>query len=111
MSLLERVSAIMAEHGETMTLTRPTEVATITLRGKRIGGSQHTVGNADQQTFRVRIGTTELKASGWVLKTPSAGGGGPGDTLFIGGRVYNVLDVKPRGDGDIVALYDLEVAG
>jgi hypothetical protein len=107
----ERVAVVIAEHGEAMTLTRPNEVTSITLKGKRVGGGLDDVGNADQQSFRVLIGTAELLASDWRSKAPSAGGEGPSDALTVGGRVRTVLDVKPRGDGDVVALYELEVAG
>lgn len=109
--IADQVAAVIAEHGETMILARSTEGTTITLMGKRVGGGLDALGNAEQQTFRVLIGTAEIAASAWASKVPTAGGAGPGDTIMVGGRTRNVLDVKPRGDGDVVALYELEVAG
>lgn len=107
----KRVAAIISQHGEAMTLRRPTEDTSISIKGKRVGGRLVDVGNADQQSFRVLIGTAELLASTWISKVPSAGGDGPSDTLTVGGRVRNVIDVKSRGDGDVVALYEVEVGG
>lgn len=101
------VAAVMAEHGEDMTLARANETA-ITLKGKRIIGTTEQVGgSAEQQRFRVRIGTAELDASAWAVKAPSA----DSDTLTVGGRVRTVVDVRPLGDGGTVALYELEVMG
>lgn len=103
---------IVAKHGETMLLSRDGEATTISLKGKRItGGSLDRLGNGDQQSFRVLISPAELLASAWTSKEPTAGGDGPADTLLIDGRTRNVLDVHPRRDGDVVALYELEVAG
>lgn len=99
---------IIAAHGETMTLSRIGEASTITLKGKRIPGSTDDVGgSAEQQRFRVKIAPTELLASAWATKVPSAST----DTMTIGGRARTVVDCKPLGDGDTVALYELEVAG
>ena len=110
--IAERVADIIATHGETMTLSRVGEGTTITLKGKRpSGGSLDRLGNGDQQSFRVLICPTELLASAWASKEPTAGGDGPADTLTVDGRPRNVLDVRPRRDGDVVALYELEVAG
>lgn len=102
-----RVAAIIAEHGETMTLSREGEGTTISLKGKRIPGTTDDVGgSANQQRFRVKIAPTELLASAWTSKVPSST-----DTLTIGGRVRAVVDVRPLGDGETVALYELEVVG
>lgn len=109
--IASQVNAVMSDHGETMVLSRSTEGTTITLKGKRVAGTLDNVGNGDQQTFRVLIGTAELAASAWSSKVPTAGGNGAGDTITVDGRARNVLDVRPRSDGDVVALYDLEVAG
>lgn len=107
-----RVARLIRKHGETMTLSRSSEATTISLKGKRItGGSLDRLGNSDQQSFRVLIAPTELLASAWASKEPTAGGEGPADTLTVDDRARNVLDVRPRRDGDVVALYELEVAG
>lgn len=106
--IAERVADVIAAHGETMTLSRQGEATTISLRGKRIPGSTDDVGgSAEQQRFRVKIAPTELLASAWATKVPSAST----DTLFVGGRPRTVVDVRPLGDGDVVALYELEVVG
>jgi hypothetical protein len=111
MSLVANASRMIARKGETMTLTRASEGTTISLKGRRTGGGLDDVGNADQQAFRVKIGTVELLASAWAVKVPTAGGSGAGDTITIGGRVRNILDVRPIRDGETVGIYDLEVAG
>lgn len=107
MSALDRAGDIIAEHGETMTLSRAGNTA-ITLKGKRIPGTtEETGGSATQQRFRVKIGTAELNAGTWVSKVPSAAS----DTLTVDGRPRTVVDVRPLGDGGVVALYELEVLG
>lgn len=99
---------MIAAHGETMTLSREGEATTITLKGKRIPGSTDDVGgSAEQQRFRVKIAPTELLASAWATKVPNSGT----DTLTVGGRARTVVDVRPLGDGDTVALYELELVG
>lgn len=104
----DRVAAIIAEHGETMVLARATEASTVTLKGKRIPGTTDTVGgSAEQQRFRVQIAPTELAASAWASRVPSAAG----DTLTVAGRPRTIVDVFTLGDGDEVALYELEVVG
>lgn len=110
MSLAANAARMIARKGETMTLNR-TDGTSITLKAKRIGSTLEAVGNASQQSFRVRIATTELNASDWAVKVPSAGGDGAGDTLTVDGRTRAVLDVLPLRDGDTVAMYELEVAG
>ncbi|MDO8974335.1 hypothetical protein [Reyranella sp.] len=95
-------------HGETMILSREGEATTIGLQGKRIpGGTDDVGGSAEQQRFRVKIAPTEMLASAWTSKVPSSGT----DTLTVGGRARTVVDWKPMGDGDTVALYELEVVG
>lgn len=99
---------IVTAHGETMVLARAGEATTISLKGKRIpGGTDEVGGSARQQRFRVRIGVAELAASAWSNKVPSA----DGDTITVGGIPRAVLDVRPLGDGETVALYELEVVG
>ena len=110
MSLVANASWMIALKGATMTLNRVGETS-IALKGKRIGAGVDQVGNADQQSFRVKIGTVELAGSDWASKVPSAGGDGAGDTLTVDGRVRAILDVTPIRDGETVALYHLEVAG
>lgn len=93
--------------GESMTLVRADEVASpLTVKGKRVGGTLDDLGNAAQQTFRVRIGPAELTASAWASKVPAIT-----DLLTVNGRACAVLDVKTLKDGDAVALYELEVGG
>lgn len=95
-------------HGEIMILSREGEATTITLKGKRIPGSTDDVGgSAQQQRFRVKIAPTELLASAWASKVPTSST----DTLIIGGRPRTVVDCKPLGDVDTVAIYELEVVG
>lgn len=100
---------IIAAHGETMTLSRDGEATTISLKGKRIPGSTDDIGgSAEQQRFRVKIAPTELLASAWATKGPVVGAS---DTLTVGGRPRTIVDWKPLADGDVVALYELEVVG
>ena len=106
--IADRVAEIIAAHGETMTLSRDGEATTISLKGKRIPGTTDDVGgSAEHQRFRVKIAPTELLASAWASKVPRSST----DTLFVGGRPRTVEDVRPLGDGDTVALYELEVVG
>ena len=108
MSVHETAARFIAERGETMTLSREGEATTISLKGKRIPGStEETGGSATVQRFRVKIAPTELLASAWATKVPSSST----DTLTVGGRARTVVDVRPLGDGDVVALYELEVVG
>ena len=100
---------IMAAHGETMTLARDGEGTTITLKGKRILAreKEEQLGNASQQQFfRVKVGTTELAASAWASKVPARN-----DSITIGGRVRQVIDVRPVNDAGQAAYYDLDVSG
>lgn len=107
-STARNAARLILKHGETMTLSREGEATTITLKGKRIAGTtEETGGSSEQQRFRVKIAPTELLASAWASKVPSAST----DTLTVGGRVRAVDDVRPLGDGDVVALYELEVVG
>jgi hypothetical protein len=103
----QRLAAIIAEHGETMTLQREGETD-ITLKGKRIvGGTLEDVGNTSaQQNFRVKIAPTELEASSWASKVPTRT-----DAIVIGGRTRSIIDAQPEGDSGVVALYVLEVVG
>lgn len=104
----DQAAAVIQDHGETMTLAREGEATTISLKGKRIPGTAEDVGgSAEQQRFRVKIAPTELLASAWTSKIPNSGT----DSLTIGGRARTVVDCKALGDGDVVALYELEVVG
>jgi hypothetical protein len=71
-----------------------------------LGSEEGIGGTASQQVFRVRIAPTELAASDWATKEPKRT-----DSIVIGGRTRTILDVRPISDGDVVALYELEVAG
>lgn len=98
---------MLARYGQTLTLIRAGETD-LSLKGKRIPGSLVDTGNsATQQEFRVKIAPTELLASTWAVKEPSANG----DALMVDGRPRTVLDVKPLREGETVALYELLVAG
>ena len=101
-------SRIIDQHSETMTLKREghTDLA---VKGKRLaGGSIAPIGGtAAQQDFDVKLSTTQLLASSWVSKVPSAST----DSIVIDGRVRTILDVQPLRDGDVVAAYVLAVAG
>ena len=101
-------SRIIDQHGETMTLKREghTDLA---VKGKRLaGGSIAPIGGtAAQQDFDVKLSTTQLLASSWVSKVPSAST----DSIAIDGRTRTILDVQPLKDGDAVAAYVLAVAG
>lgn len=107
MSVHATAARFVAQRGESMTLSRAGHTA-ITLKGKRIPGTTEQVGgSANQQRFRVKIGVAELNASAWASKVPSAFG----DTLTVDGRPRTIDDVRPLGDGGVVALYELEVVG
>jgi len=106
-STARNAARLILKHGETMALSREGEGATISLKGKRIPGSTDDVGgSAEQQRFRVKIAPTELLASAWASKAPKRT-----DRIIVGGRKRTVMDVTPLGDGDTVALYELEVVG
>jgi len=106
--VVRNAARLVARHGETMVLAREGEATTIALMGKRIPGTTEQGGNsAEQQSFRVKIAPTELLASAWAVKAPSAST----DSITVGGIARTVLDVRPLGDGATVALYELDVAG
>lgn len=105
--MAERVAAIIEEHGETMVLSRPAEGTTIELKGKRLPGNTEELGNSSvQSVFRVKLGAAKLAESTWATKAPKRG-----DTLMVDGRPRRVRDSFPLKDGDVVALYEIEVAG
>jgi hypothetical protein len=109
MSLADNAARMIAERGETMTLSRDGEETTITLKGKRVilhADVVDTGGTSVQQEFRLRVATTELLASAWSTKAPRRS-----DTITIGGRARSILDVRPISDGDTVAMYELVAAG
>lgn len=101
-------SRIIDRHGETMSLQRAGHTA-LAVKGKRLaGGSVVPIGGtATQQDFDVKLSTTQLRASSWVSKVPSAAT----DSITIDGRTRTILDVRPLKDGDDIAAYVLSVAG
>lgn len=106
MSVYETAARFIEEHGETMVLSRSGETG-LAVKGKRYANGTEDLGNsATQQVFRVKIGTTELAGSAWSIKAPKNG-----DRLTVDSRARTVRDVLPLKDGDVVALYELEVAG
>lgn len=103
----DRAAAIISEHGETMTLARGAEATTISLKGKRIGGTTEEAGGSSaRQRFRIKIAPTELLASAWTSKAPARK-----DTIVVNGRTRMVEDARPISDGATVCLYELEVVG
>lgn len=106
MSLVDVAARLIDRHGQIMVLRRDGLVP-ITLKGRRIPGStEETGGSARQQRFKVKIGVVELQASAWLDKVPQAT-----DTIDVDGRARTIDDVTPLSDGDVVALYLLEVFG
>lgn len=102
-----RVAAIIAKQGRAMTLRRAGE-SDLAVRGVRQEGASIEAGNtATQQVFKVRITPTELLASSWASKVPASSG----DVLVVEGRIRTVIEVEPIHDGDVLAMYDLTVAG
>ena len=107
MSATSAAHRMLGKYGQTMVLKRAGE-SDLPLKGKRIPGSLVDTGNSTaQQQFRVKIRPTELLASAWAVKEPSA----KGDTLHVDGRERTVRDVFPLREGESVALYELLVAG
>lgn len=106
--LIAAAARIIDAHGESMTLKREghTDLA---VKGKRLaGGSVVPIsGTATQQDFDVKLSTTQLLASSWVSKVPSAST----DSIVVDGWTRSILDVQPLKDGDVVAAYVLSVAG
>lgn len=108
MSILETTARFISQRGESMTLAREGEGTTITLKGKRVPGTTVSVGNsAEQQSFRVKIGTAELLASAWSVKVPSSST----DSLTVDSVPRAVVDVRPLADGGVTGAYELEVIG
>ncbi|WP_289294518.1 hypothetical protein [uncultured Reyranella sp.] len=107
MSATDAALRMLAKYGQAMTLKREGE-SDLPVKGKRIPGALVDAGNSGtQQQFRVKIAPTELLASAWTVKVPSANG----DSLRVDGRDRAVLDVIPLREGETVALYELLVAG
>ena len=107
MSVVATAASIIARYGKTMTLIRPGETD-LSLKGKRLAGSiTEAGGTSRQQEFQVLISTTELLASDWANKAPSA----DTDQIMVDGKLCALLDAQPRSEGNIVAMYDLTVAG
>ena len=108
MSATTAAHRLLSRYGETMTLARRGEATTVSLKGKRIPGNTDEVGGSErQQRFRIKIGVSELASSAWTSKVPSA----DGDTITVGGIARAILDVRPLSEGEVVALYELEVVG
>lgn len=108
MSLVANAARMISQRGETMTLRREGEATTISLKGKRVVGTTEEAGNsAEVQRFRIKIGYSELDASAWATKVPSANT----DSITVGGRERTVLDVRPLNDGGSKSIYELEVEG
>jgi hypothetical protein len=105
--IAKRVAQIVGLHGQTMTLRRTgeTDLAVI---GKRVpdAGLDPTGGTSAQQSFRVRVRTTELDASAWATKRPKRH-----DLLQVDGTWRTVEDARPLGDAGTPALYELTVTG
>ena len=107
MSIADTAARMVADHGETMVLSREGEATTISLKGKRLQGSLQEGGNsATRQEFRVKIGTAELLASAWATKVPSA----DTDSITVGGVERTILDVRPLVDQGTTVLYDMTVS-
>jgi hypothetical protein len=103
----ERVAAVLDEHGDTMTLKRAGETD-LAVKGKRVGGTLVDAGNtATQEEFQIRLSKTQLLASSWATKEPSA----DSDSIVVDSRLRTILDAQPRGDAGVVAFYLLTVAG
>lgn len=106
MSMADRVAAVLAAHGDDMTLKRSGETD-LALRGKAVRATSPGVTGADvHQTFPVRIGVTELLASDWDVKEPKRG-----DVIVIDGKSRVVRDVHPLKHGEETAQFYLDVAG
>jgi hypothetical protein len=105
-----RFDALLAQHGETMTLARATAIDTwspVTLKGKIYGaGGRELVGGQQQQLRQVKIGNSEIAAAAWP---------GPprkGDRLTdAAGRVYSVQEVDTRSDAGEVWAHFMAVLG
>lgn len=103
----EQVDAMIRDRGMPATLSRASEVSTISLYAKRYGSADVDLeGGSAQQQFRVKIGTAAILASAWSSKIPARG-----DKLLIGGRTRSVLDVDTREDAGATAMHILTVAG
>lgn len=102
-----RLNAIIATHGEAMTLTRPGPVPVVlALKGKRFGrAGAALVGAVDRGDVQVKIGNAEIVAAAWP---------GPprhGDELVMGGETYIVQDCDTRLDSGVVLMHILKVNG
>lgn len=107
MSAISAFERMLTRYGATVTLARAGEAATISLLGKRIPGTPTEVGgSATHQSFRVKIGTSELAASAWASKAPARG-----DTITVDGVPRVIEDAQPLSVGEVVAVWLLEVAG
>lgn len=102
-----RVDAVLNAHGEAAVLSRTGEGTTITLKAKRMAGSEDDMGGSSaQSSFKVRIGTAALAASAWADKFPKRA-----DSLVIGGRTRIVRDADPKVDGGVTVMHVLALSG
>jgi hypothetical protein len=110
-----RTADIIARHGETMTLRRPThgeetEWTDVAVKGKRHappgGVGAELVGAMTQKALRVKITNREIAAAPWP---------GPprkGDYLIIAGKEYTLVDdADTRTDRGAVLMHLLTVEG
>lgn len=92
--------------GEPMVLARAGE-ASLPLQGRRLSATPLEVGGSSaQQSFRVKIGVSELAASSWPSKVPARG-----DTIAVGGVPRAIEDAQPVMVGEVVLMWLLEVTG
>jgi len=106
-----RFDAILADHGQPLSLARPNGSGgygtAVSVRGKVFGSAGSDLVGAQQQRVRsIRIGNSEIVAAAWP---------GPpkrGDRLTeAGGKVWIVEDVDTRLDGTEVWCHILTVKG
>jgi hypothetical protein len=105
-----RVDAILAAHGEPVTLSRPGEDTTIDLYAKRHErgtGGEIDLGNSAAQTeLHIKIGIAALAASAWIDKFPKRF-----DKVLIGGRTRTVTNVDTRTHGAVAVAHMLIAIG
>jgi len=99
-----RHDAVLALHGEAMTLTRG--ATSVVVRGKVYRAAESDLAGAlPQQERHVRIGTAEILAASWPAPPVK------GDRLVIAGKTHLVQSVDTRSDGSTVWGYFLKVKG
>jgi hypothetical protein len=99
-------AAIIAEHGETMTLKR-TGQSDLSLKGKRAGMpiDNGETGAERSEQIDVRIGRAEIAAASWPEPPKHT------DRLVIGGRTFVVMAVQQHDDRGVVYGWKLQVVG